>query len=113
MPVFVIEGNDIQLYDDAAAAAQSVEGYDADDLRYLGIDGTVYVGMAGQSLSGPIVLTPTQDQQRDELVARLRAAAAAGAIQLAPDLPDDPELIWAAIVAGKPGSGSGRGRHRR
>ncbi len=36
VPVFVVDGHDIDLYPDAKAAALEVEGYDAMSLDYLG-----------------------------------------------------------------------------
>jgi hypothetical protein len=36
--IYVIDGNDISLYPSPEAVCAEVEGYDAPDLDYLGID---------------------------------------------------------------------------
>jgi hypothetical protein len=71
--IYVIDGNDIALYPSPEAAATDIEGYDADDLDYLGVDGTVWKATVAGPKWGPITLHST-DERRHDPVNRLRAA---------------------------------------
>jgi hypothetical protein len=71
--IYVIDGHDITLYSSPEAAASDIEDYDAHDLDYLGVDGTVWKATVAGPAWGPVTLHPT-DEQRPDLVARLRAA---------------------------------------
>jgi hypothetical protein len=100
VPVFVMEGHDIVLYPSAEEAADSVEGFDAFDLEYFGTDGTVYTATVEGPAWGPVTLHPAENRL-DELVARLRAEASSRRLPLPEGLPDDPQQIWDAVIAGE------------
>jgi hypothetical protein len=97
--VFVIEGHDIDMYPDAEGAAREIEGYDAHKLDYFGADGTVYRATVEGPEWGPVTLHRTDDNRLDDLVRLLRAEAGDRGLSLPPDLPDDPEAIWDALLA--------------
>lgn len=99
--VFVIDGHDIELHADAISAAAEIEGYDAKSLEYIGADGTVYVVTVEGPEWGPVALHPGQSNRLDELLHVLRREAEARGVSLAPEVPDDPEAIWAAVLAGQ------------
>jgi hypothetical protein len=97
--VFVVDGYDIDLYPDAEAAAREIEGYGAASLSYLGADGTVYEATVEGPEWGPVRLHQTDENRLQDLVRLLRAEAARRALSLPPGLPDDPEVIWSAVLA--------------
>jgi hypothetical protein len=43
VPVFVVDGHDIDLYRSVEDVADAIEGYGADAMEYFGADGTVYL----------------------------------------------------------------------
>ncbi len=97
--VFVVDGHDIELYPDAEAAAWEIEGYDATRLDYFGADGTVYKATVEGPEWGPVSLHRTPDNRVGDLVRMLRAEAEFRGLPLPPGLPDDPEVIWRAVLA--------------
>ena len=101
-----MEDHDVVLYPSAQEAADSVEGFDAFDLEYFGTDGTIYAATVEGQAWGPVTLHPSENRL-DELVARLRAEAASRGLPLPVGLPDDPQQIWDAVIAGE------GERHRR
>ena len=96
--VFVIDGHDIELYPDAGGAARSVEGYDAPGLDYVGADGAVYTAIV-KAPDKPVILHRTQENRLDDLVRLLRTEAVDRGLALPPDTPDEPEVIWGALLA--------------
>jgi hypothetical protein len=71
--IYVIDGNDISLYASPEAVCADIEGFDAPDLDYVGIDGVVWRATVTGPKWGPVSLHRT-DERRPDLVARLRAA---------------------------------------
>ena len=71
--IYVIEGHDITLYPSPEDAAATIEGFDAADLDYLGIDGSVWRATVEGPEWGPVSLHRAEES-RPDLVARLRAA---------------------------------------
>jgi hypothetical protein len=97
VPVFVMEGHDIDLYPDSEWAAKEIEGYDAQINDYLGANGTVYIASVEGPEWGPVTLHPTQDNRLDHLVRLLRSEAEYRGLSLPSGTPDDPEVIWGAL----------------
>jgi hypothetical protein len=95
--VFVVEGHDIELYEDAEAAALEVESYDASGLAYFGTDGTLYKANIEGPEWGPVRLHRTQENRLEDLVRLLRTEADLRGVPLPPGTPDDPEAIWGAL----------------
>jgi hypothetical protein len=71
--IYVIDGNDITLYPSPEAAASDIEGYDALDLDYVGLDGTVWTARVEGPKWGPVTSHQIDDRPPD-LVAQLRQA---------------------------------------
>jgi hypothetical protein len=99
VPVFVIDGHDIDLYPDAERAAREIEGYDAQTLDYVGADGIVYKATVDGLEWGPVTLHRTRENRLGDLIQLLRSEAAARGLSLPPDVPDDPHAIWTALLA--------------
>ena len=89
-------------FESLAAAAASVEGYDAHDLEYFGADGIVYRATVQGPEWGPVTLHPTRENRLDELLARLGRLAEWQGTVLPSDLPRDPEQVWVRIHARHP-----------
>jgi hypothetical protein len=111
--VFVVDGHDIDLYPDAESAAVEIEGYDAHRLDYFGADGTVYMPTVEGPEWGPVTLHRTSDNRLSYLLRLLRAEAEDRSLPLPPETPDDPEAIWAALLAEQLAQKTERHRSRR
>lgn len=98
VPVFRIEGHDIELYPDAESAAVETEGYDAPALDFIGADGTVYEAVVEGPQWGPVSLRDTGRNCLPDLVALLRAEAAARSVPIPADHPDHPLAIWQVVL---------------
>lgn len=94
----MIDGHDIERYPDSESAAQEIEGYDANDLTYLGADGTVYVATVEGPEWGSVTLRPTSDNRLDDLVRLLRAEAEHRGVSLPIRTTDEPEAIWDVVL---------------
>lgn len=98
VPVFVIDGRDIELYLDAESAAAEVEGYDALQLEFIGADGTIYEGVVEGPEWGPVSLRDTGRNGLPDLTRRLRAEAAARSVTLSAEVRDEPTAIWQVVL---------------
>lgn len=98
VPVFVIDGRDIELYPDAESAAAEVEGHDAIQLEFIGADGTVYEGVVEGPEWGPVSLRDTGRNGLPDLTRRLRAEAAARSVTLSAEVRDEPTAIWQVVL---------------
>jgi hypothetical protein len=108
--VFGLDGYDVDRYDSADDAVRRVEGQDVVRLEWIGADGMVYEPRSGAPAWGAATLHPTDERRLDELISRLRAAAAASGVQLPEGVPDDPEALWTALVEAWTAGRSGRRR---
>jgi hypothetical protein len=98
VPVFVIDGHDIELYPDGASAAAEIEGYDAPNLGFIGGDGTVYEAFVEGPEWGPFNLRDTERNGLPDLVKVLRAEAGARSVSLSADFPDKPTVIRQVVL---------------
>jgi len=73
LAIYVVDGHDITLYPSPEDAAAAIEGYDAAELDYLGIDGSVWRATVQGPEWGPVTLHRT-DESRPDLVEQVRAA---------------------------------------
>jgi hypothetical protein len=71
--IYVINGHDISLYASPEAVCSEVEGYDAPQLEYLVVDGSVWKATVDGPKCGAVRLHRS-GERRPDLIARLRAA---------------------------------------
>jgi hypothetical protein len=100
--VFGMDGLDISRYQTPEDAVAKVEGQDVVVMDWIGADGTVYRPTVGTPNWGRATLHPTEERRLDELVSRLREMADALGLELPPDVHEDPESIWAAVMERTP-----------